>query len=155
LPTAGEYEIEFFWLDGNTPDGDHQESVWWEKGAVCKVGLGDFEVTIYVDGDTKIEDRETGSTYTNSSEFPDDLLTDKALAEASSGNYPRLDWKNNSWFDVYSSDGEHLDMVNHQADEAFDHACQYLIEQFVNVCMIENNQMPQVEGRQIMVLDLD
>jgi hypothetical protein len=30
-----------------------------------------------------------------------------------------------------------------------------LIEQFVNVCMIENNQMPQVEGRQVVVLDLD
>jgi hypothetical protein len=155
MPTAGEYEIEFFWLDGNTPDGEHQESVWWEKGAVCKVGLGDFEVTIYVDGDTKIEDRETGSTYTSSSEFPSEINTDKALAEASSGNYPRFEWENNSWFDIYTPDGEHLDMVNHEADEAFDQACEYLIEQFVNVCMIENNQMPQVEGRQVVVLDLE
>ena len=154
MPTAGEYEIEFFWLDGMVPDKEHQESVWWEKGAVCKVGLGEFEITIYVDGDTKIEDRETGSIYTNSSEFPPDLTTDTDLSKASQGNYPRLDWQNNSWFDVYDSDGEHLDMVYHEADEAFDGACQYLFEQFVNLCKIENNQTPQIEERKVVVLDL-
>jgi hypothetical protein len=151
MPTAGEYEIEFFWLDGNIPDGDHQESVWWEKGAVCKVGLGDLEVTIYVDGDTKIEDRETGSTYTSSSEFPAELDTDSALSKAGQGNYPRLDWQNNSWFDIYTPDGEHLDMVNHEADEAFDQACHYLIGEFSNFCQIENNQLPEINGRKVYV----
>ena len=155
MPKAGDYEIEFFWLDGMVPDKEHQESVWWEKGAVCKVGLGDFEVTIYVDGDTKIYDSDTRETYRSSSEFPPELNTDSALSVAGQGALPRLEWQNNSWFDVYSSDGEHLDMVNHQADEAFDHACQYLIGQFVNLCMIENNQVPQVEGRQVVVLDLE
>jgi hypothetical protein len=113
--------------------------------------LGDLEVTIYVDGDTKIEDRETGSTYTSSSEFPDDLNTDRALSEAGSGNYPRLDWQNNSWFDIYTPDGEHLDMVNHEADEAFDQACFYLIGQFSNFCQIENNQLPEINGRRVFV----
>jgi len=80
--------------------------------------------------------------------------TDERLA-AAIGSDGYLDQKNNSWFDIYSSSGEHLDMVNHEADEAFDQACQYLIEQFTNLCMIENNQIPQIEGRQVMVLDLD
>jgi hypothetical protein len=151
MPTAGEHEIEFDWIDGNIPDGEHQESVWWERGAVCKVRLWELEVVIYVDGDTKIEDRETGNTYTSSSEFPDDLTTDRALAEAGSGNYPRLDWQNNSWFDIYKSNGEHLDMVNHEADEAFDQACFYLIGEFSNFCQIENNQLPEINGRKVYV----
>jgi hypothetical protein len=155
MPTAGDYEIEFFWLDGNIPDGEHQESVWWEKGAVCKVGLGDFEVVIYVDGVDLFIHKVTGEQYTNASEL--NILgadTDKRLREAT-GSDGYLIQNNNSWFDIYTSDGEHLDMVNHEADEAFDQACEYLIEQFVNVCMIENNQMPQVEGRQVVVLDLE
>jgi hypothetical protein len=155
MPTAGDYEIEFFWLDGNTPDGDHQESVWWEKGAVCKVGLGDFEVTIYVDGVDLFTHKVVDERYTNAVELEAlGIKTDKMLREALDPN-GYLIQDNNSWFDIYSPSGEHLDMVNHEADEAFDHACQYLIEQFVNACMIENNQMPQVEGRQVMVLDLD
>lgn len=154
MPTAGEYEVEFLWIDG-APDPQHQDSVWWGNGAVCKVALGDLEVVIHVDGDTRIEDRETGNIYTGSGDFPADLNNDKVLSEASSGNYPRLDWQNNSWFDIYTLDGEHLDMVNHEADEAFDHACQYLFEQFVNICMIENNQEPQVDGYKVIVLDLE
>ena len=155
MPTAGEYEIEFFWLDGNIPDKEHQESVWWEKGAVCKVRLDDLEVTIYVDGDDLFVHRVVDESYTTAAEL--EILgadTDERLA-AAIGSDGYLDQKNNSWFDIYSSSGEHLDMVNHEADEAFDQACQYLIEQFTNLCMIENKQMPQVEGRQVMVLDLD
>ncbi len=155
MPTAGEYEIEFFWSDGFQPDADHQESVWWDNGSVCMVGLGDLEVSIYVEGDTKIYDRDTEDTYRRSSEFPEDLSTDKALQKASEGALPRLDWQNNSWFDIYTSDGEHLDLVTHMADEAFNTACQYLIEQFVNLCKIENNQTPQIEERKVVVLDLE
>ena len=155
MPTAGEYEIEFFWIDGNIPDKEHQESVWWEKGAVCKVRLDDLEVTIYVDGDDLFVHRVVDESYTTAAEL--EILgadTDERLA-AAIGSDGYLDQKNNSWFDIYSSSGEHLDMVNHEADEAFDQACQYLIEQFTNLCMIENNQIPQIEGRQVMVLDLD
>jgi len=155
LPTAGEYEIEFFWIDGNIPDKEHQESVWWEKGAVCKVRLDDLEVTIYVDGDDLFVHRVVDESYTTAAEL--EIIgadTDERLA-AAIGSDGYLDQKNNSWFDIYSSSGEHLDMVNHEADEAFDQACQYLIEQFTNLCMIENNQIPQIEGRQVMVLDLD
>lgn len=155
MPTAGEYEIEFFWADGMVPDVEHQESVWWEKGGVCLVGLGDLEISIYVDGDTKIYDSDTRETYTSSSEFPSDLNTDSALSVAGQGALPRLEWQNNSWFDLYDSDGNHLDMVYHEADEAFDGACQYLIEEFVNLCKIENNQTPQVEGKRVVVLDLE
>lgn len=155
MPEAGDYEIEFFWADGQVPDAEHQESVWWEKGGVCLVGLGDLEISIYVDGDTKIYDHETKDTYRSSSEFPPDLDTDSALSVAGQGALPRLEWQNNSWFDLYDSDGNHLDMVYHEADEAFDGACEYLIREFVNLCMVENNQVPQVEGRQVVVVDLE
>ncbi len=155
MPTAGEYEIEFFWLDGNTPDGDHQESVWWEKGAVCKVRLDDLEVVIYVDGSDLFIHKVANERYTTAVELEAlGIETDQMLHEALEHD-GYLVQENNSWFDIYTSGGEHLDMVNHEADEAFDHACQYLIEQFVNLCMIENNQIPQIEGRQVMVLDLD
>jgi hypothetical protein len=155
MPTAGEYEIEFFWLDGNVPDGEHQESVWWEKGAVCKVKLDDLEVVIYVDGSDLFIHKVVDERYTTAVELEAlGIETDQMLHEALEHD-GYLVQEHNSWFDIYTSDGEHLDMVNHEADEAFDHACQYLIEQFVNLCMIENNQIPQVEGRQVMVLDLD
>ena len=155
MPEAGDYEIEFFWADGQVPDAEHQESVWWEKGGVCLDGLGDLEISIYVEGDGLFVHRVTGERYTTATEL--EVLgadTDKRLQEAI-GSDGYLDQENNSWFDIYSSSGEHLDMVNHEADEAFDHACQYLIEQFINLCMIENNQTPQVEGRQVVVVDLE
>jgi hypothetical protein len=46
-------------------------------------------------------------------------------------------------------------MVGHGADEVFDSACDYLIEQFTNLCQIENNQIPQVEGRRVVVVDFE
>ena len=151
MPTAGEYEIEFFWLDGNTPDGDHQESVWWEKGAVCKVGLGDFEVTIYVEGDDLFTHKVVDERYTTAVELNAlGIETDKMLHEALDDD-GYLIQQNNSWFDIYTPDGEHLDMVNHEADEAFDQACFYLIGQFSNFCQIENNQLPEINGRRVFV----
>lgn len=155
MPTAGDYEIEFVWLDGNVPQADMQDPVWWENGPVCKVRLDDIEVVIYKDGDTRIEDRELGETYTDSSQFPIEVSGDEALQKVSEGNYPRFDWQNNPWFDIYTPSGEHLDLVTHGADEAFDTACEYLIEQFVNICQIENNQIPQVEGRRVVVIDFE
>lgn len=155
MPTAGDYEIEVVWHDGNVPDADHQDPIWWENGAVCSVRLDDLEVVIHKDGATRIEDRETGSTYTSSSEFPAEVNGDKALEEVSSGNYPRFYWENNPWFDIYTPDGEHLDMVGHGADEVFESACDYLIEQFTNLCQIENNQIPQIEGKRVVVVDFE
>lgn len=151
MPTAGEHEIEFDWIDGNLPDGEHQESVWWEKGAVCKVRLDDLEVVIYVDGDDLFVHKVMGEVYTTASEL--EILgadTDKRLSEAT-GSDGYLTRNNNSWFDIYSSRGEHLDMVNHEADEAFDQACHYLIGEFSNFCQIENNQLPEINGRKVYV----
>jgi len=117
--------------------------------------LGDFEVTIYVEGDDLFTHKVVDERYTTAVELNAlGIETDKMLHEALDDD-GYLIQQNNSWFDIYTPDGEHLDMVNHEADEAFDQACEYLIEQFVNVCMIENNQIPQVEGRQVVVLDLE
>jgi hypothetical protein len=151
MPTAGDYEVEFVWY-GRTPDGEHQESVWWDRGSVCYLTLGDVSVDIYVDGDTYIKDNLTHSFYSSSSEFPQDLSTDKELSEATLSQ--RLDWVNNSWFDLYAN-GEHLDDVQHEADEAFESACNYLIGEFVNLCRIENNQEPQVEGKRVVVFNFE
>ena len=152
MPTAGDYEVECVWLDGNVPDGDHQDPIWWENGLVCKVRLDDIEVNIYKDGDTRIDDLETGERYTSSSQFPESINGDKTLEEASG---KRLHWHNNPWFDIYASDGTHLDMVGHSADEVFESACDFVISEFVNLCQIENNQIPQVEGKRVVVVDFE
>lgn len=155
MPTAGDYEVEFYWIDSNTPRAELQESIWWGKGEVCKVRLDEIEVSIYVDGDDLLTHRETGERYRTASELDDlGIDTDQKLYEAI-GDNGYLDQENNSWFDVYTAQGEHLDMVHHEADEAFESACGYVIDQFVNLCQIENNQIPQIEGKKVVVVDFE
>jgi hypothetical protein len=152
MPTAGDYEIEFALHGSRKPDGEHQESIWYEAGVVCTVRLDEFAVEICRDGVDRVWDDKLQREYRYCEEFPDEIKTDKDLIEAFDTN--RFHSENNSWFDIYISDGgEHLDMVTHSFDEAFDSACDYLIEQFSNMCQIENNQTPQVEGRRVVVVD--
>jgi hypothetical protein len=155
MPTAGDYEVEVSWADGNAPTAEQQESIWWEHGLIANVRLDEFEVCIYRDGLDRVVNRETGDIYTNGAEISAIADTDKKLGELSADNGGVLEWVNNSWFDLYSPSGEHLDMVSHTADEAFEVACDYLIQEFVNMCQIENNQIPQVEGKKVVVVDFE
>ena len=155
MPTAGDYEVEVFWLDGNVPRAELQESIWWERGLVAKVRLDDREVHIYRDGEDKLVNVKTGDVYRNASDLDGiGIDTDQKLYDAI-GDNGVLDQQNNSWFDIYTPDGEHLDMVSHEADDAFDNACDYVIAEFVNMCQIENNQIPQVEGKRVVVVDFE
>ena len=155
MPTAGDYEVEVMWADGNVPKADLQESIWWGRGLVAKVRLDEFEVCIYVDGDDKLVNIKTRDVYWNASDLEGiGIDTDQKLYEAI-GDNGFLDQQNNSWFDIYTSGGEHLDMISHEVDDAFESACDYVIEQFVNMCQIENNQMPQVEGKKVVVFDFE
>lgn len=155
MPTAGDYEVEFFWIDGNVPRAELQESIWWGRGLACKVRLDEFEVHIYVDGDDKLVNIKTSDVYTNASQLDDiGIDTDQKFREAI-GDNGFLDQHNNSWFDLYTPTGEHLDMVCHEADDAFEAACDYVIEQFANMCQIENNQIPQIEGKKLVVVDFE
>lgn len=151
MPTAGDYEIEFV-MHHREPDGEHQESIWYGSGCVCTVRLDDIAVDIYVDGKDRLLDNKTGQFIYSALDMPEDIQNDRQLSDAIASE--RLDQRNNSWFDIYHN-GEHLDMVSHEFDDAFDQACEYLIAEFTNLCQVENNQVPQVEGRRVVVLDLD
>lgn len=153
MPTAGDYEIEFVVHGSRKPDGEHQESIWYDAGTVCSVRLDDLEVEISRDGVDRIWDDKLKTEYRDYSDFPADITTDKKLQKAFDTD--RFRSENNSWFDIYTTEGEHLDMVCHSFDEAFDSACEYLISEFSNLCQIENNQLPQVEGRRVVVVDFE
>lgn len=155
MPTAGDYEVEVMWADGNVPRHDLQESIWFGRGLVCKVRLDEFEVCVYVDGDDKIRNIRNSDYYMTATDLESiGIDNDKKLVEALSPD-GFLEQINNSWFDLYTAEGEHLDMVSHEVDDAFEGACDYVIEQFVNMCKIENNQMPQVEGKRVVVFDFE
>lgn len=103
---------------------------------VGQVKISDFAVDIYCDGEVRIHDRTTDSTFF----YGSDVIgagydTDEKLSDATeSGD---LYVVHNSWFDLYC-EGEHLDAVTHDIWDALNAAIAFLKEEKANAEEIEN-----------------
>lgn len=96
-----------------------------------KVGELDWTIRAYCDGETRIRDLEAECDYYTPSDFihsPYD--TDEKIADGI--NQEKLEVINNSWFDFYTMDGEHLDYVTHSIEDMLSGAEALLSEMMFN-----------------------
>lgn len=110
---------------------------------VCQVANNYRTIYIYADGELRINvENETGS-HTGVIRYSDDLIkwgiTNDTLLEnnvyawnaepllSPYGETVRFTVDNNPWFDLYDSEGDHLDAVAFSLSEAIDHATQLLL----------------------------
>lgn len=101
-------------------------------GKVAQVECDGFSVDIYCDGDMRaIYECPSEIVLRSTKDFitygldTDDKLT-RAVDEGT------LVWDMNPWFDCYTSDGEHLDMVSHTIGEAIGGALVYVQDEREN-----------------------
>ncbi len=98
------------------------------SNAVCHVSINGCDpVTIYCDGDMRLIYNE--DTITDCYELVDNgITTDSELAdifdEAEDGSRVIM----NPWFDIYDSEGEHLDIVSYDIYQAIEDAKIYIRE---------------------------
>lgn len=129
---------ELTWASGLPLDADRTASDYYKGygNFTCEVKKGGFQVDIYLDG----EMRYTNKTHTIIIHDGDDLIaggydTDEKFADAIESE--ELQHINNPWFDLYVQ-GEHLDAVTHDINEALQSAMAWLDEEIANAKQIEN-----------------
>jgi hypothetical protein len=108
------------------PGKNQQDAVFYtDMGNIADITLTvdglDWTIKAYCDGITRIRDHKQDSVYTRG-EY---LIwagydTDEKLSAAIEAE--ELEVINNSWFDFYTMDGEHLDYVTHEIDEMLEGA---------------------------------
>lgn len=100
---------------------------YYGHGKVAQVECDGFSVDIYCDGDMRAvyeKDGQEISLRSATDIIGAGLDTDSALYEAQANG--SLVWDMNPWFDCYTSDGEHLDIVCSDIQEAIDTALVYV-----------------------------
>jgi hypothetical protein len=104
-------------------------------GLIATVIWEGFHVDVYCDGETRVnlldapQGQVVSSLYNPSDFIEAGLNTDDALRVAN--DQELLDWVNNSWFDLYC-EGEHLDVVSHELNEALAIATNYVKQEWQN-----------------------
>lgn len=84
-------------------------------------------LSVYVDGVMKLADKRKNTIHTSGSDlFYSSLGDDSRLAKGEEEGW--LEWLNNPWFDVYDDEGQHLDLVEHDAIAVIHRAIQALEE---------------------------
>lgn len=136
-------DIEVRYEDEKSYRDTHQDSAFYTLDAqahqiVATVLCGTREVRVFCDGEMRIhlweskEARDRGDHY-EVIRYCDRLIeagitNDKELAKAQEEE--RLEWVNNSWFDLYAYDegfdGKHLDAVSHEVETAVLQACELI-----------------------------
>lgn len=112
------------------PQG-REDSAWYTyssaHNAVCTVSNGDREITVHADGEMRVivrtgdgQDDYAIVNYCDDWEFFG-ISNDEDIVSAHDAG--RIDWVNNSWFDLYTNDhsvGEYgwLNCVNHTLSDA-------------------------------------
>jgi hypothetical protein len=98
------------------------------SNAVCHVSInGGDHVTIYCDGDMRLIYNE--DTITDCYELVDNgITTDSELADIFDETEDGSRVIMNPWFDIYDSEGEHLDIVSYDIYEAIEDAKIYIRE---------------------------
>ena len=102
---------------------------------VATLRHGEKEIAIFCDGEMRINDYGAPENRTTDIQHDircsDDLIdlgfdTDEAVFEANENG--QFYWVNNSWFDLYDAEGEHLDRVSHDLQDAINEAKELINE---------------------------
>jgi len=130
--------INIEWIQPDERPMGREDSAWYtyqsEHDLVAYVTDGENTISIHADGEMRV------AVYLNPANkdegwdivrYCDDwtdyeINNDAEIFQASEEG--RIDWWNNSWFDLYTEDGEHLDCVCHTLTEAISQAVALLNE---------------------------
>jgi len=127
--------INITWHQPDERSQGREDSTWYTHSAdhhdiVASVSNGERTVHIYSDGEQRAHlaydptDWSKGHEVIRYCDQWGDIKNDNDIYEASESG--RLDWINNSWFDLYNDD--HLDCVEHTLTEAIEWATALLSE---------------------------
>lgn len=127
--------INITWHQPDEREQGREDSAWYthcsEHDAVCTVSNGDREITIYADGEMRVLVNGEGIIRYCDQWREHGITNDAEIFQASEDG--RIEWVNNSWFDLYATDhnvGDFgwLDCVNHSLSDAIEQATVLLSE---------------------------
>lgn len=104
--------------------------VWSNHELVATIEHGEREIRVYCDGDMRLNLWDSAEACKRGDapeviRYCDRLVrtgidTDKKLSDAFDEG--RIEWVNNAWFDLYDGDGEWLNVIHHDIDDAVSEA---------------------------------
>ena len=127
--------INITWEQPDERAEGREDSAWYTHSsahdAVCTVSNGEREITIYADGEMRAIVDDDGTIRYCDQWSEHGITNDAEIFEASEDG--RIEWVNNSWFDLYATDhnvGDFgwLDSVCHSLTEAIEQATVLLSE---------------------------
>lgn len=121
------------------PEEGRNDAVWYYGvgfmgKATLKTDAGEFSLNIYCDGETLVKipysDEEDHVEYVRYSDQFESMgiRNDEDLVKMNEKWAHRDIWVHNSWFDLYTEEGEHIDYVTHEIRDAIDSAHSVLLE---------------------------
>jgi len=130
MTTDKNFHIEW----ATKPEEGKNDAVWYYgTGCMGRAFLHDengiFSLGIYCDGETLVkiprsaEDLDDVEYVRYAGEFEAmGIRNDDDLVKINEKWADRDIWVNNSWFDLYTAEGEHIDYVTHEIPDAIDSA---------------------------------
>lgn len=124
--------INTTWHQPDERSQGREDSAWYtyqsQHDAVVTVSNGEREITVYADGEMRVHIEQDGDIVVvrYCDRFPENgINNDAEIFEASEDG--RLEWVNNSWFDLYATDNTvgddgWLDCVHHSLTDAIEQA---------------------------------
>ena len=124
--------IDITWHQPDERPLGREDSAWYtyqsSHDLVATVSNGDREIDIFADGEMRVHIEEDGDIVVvrYCDKFPENGINNDAdIFEASESG--RLEWVNNSWFDLYATDQSvgdagWLDCVQHTLTDAIEEA---------------------------------
>jgi hypothetical protein len=125
--------FDVVWHGDDIVSDEKIDSAWWCLGngsarvaTVSQVGVAG-SVDVYCDGEMKLVNLENGESYYCASDLEAaGFSTDRQILVGA-----MWEWVNNSWFDLYC-EGEHLDAVTHELNDALAIATNYVKQEWQN-----------------------
>jgi hypothetical protein len=131
--------INITWHQPDERSEGREDSAWYSHSAdhhdiVASVSNGERTVHIYADGEQRVHLAYNPRDWSEGHEvirYCDqwaqyDLKSDYEIFEATESG--RLDWINNSWFDLYADDQGWADSVQHTLSDAIESAVELLTD---------------------------
>jgi hypothetical protein len=126
--------IKLEWVQPDERTKDREDAMWYTISGtghdlILYVTEDDRTIGIYADGamDIRVYDKPNGSNIVGRIRYEQDtaehgLTNDATVFDAHETG--RIEWVNNPWFDLYTEDGDHIDVVCHTLSDAIEQAKQ-------------------------------
>lgn len=127
------------WAEGLPLPSGQQDAAFYRVNGhswVCGVSKDGFSVDVYCDGDMRVKNLKTEDIYRDGADLISAGFTSDVDLQLANEK-ELLDWDMNPWFDMYV-DGDHIDNVYHDIDDAVNAAKMFLHEEIENAKQIED-----------------